>query len=206
MAPGDRRRNRARQSAVGCPCRLKKVDNGSGTIQLIRNSREGHNHEYSAPAWKIPSGIQALADEEVWKGYTPCQVANNLRNPQNGNRQALYLAGGEALRLQDVRNAGSQWLQANPRQTDVEADEICARSWRKLEFQEVLDSLLTKYYELELVTKEWDSSVRDMAIREWIKILGRITGALAAGSGRESKRSCVIRGGGNIVRPMRGQD
>lgn len=35
VAPGDRQRNRASRSAIGCPCRLKKVDNGSGPIQLI---------------------------------------------------------------------------------------------------------------------------------------------------------------------------
>ncbi|GLI75561.1 hypothetical protein PoHVEF18_003818 [Penicillium ochrochloron] len=106
VAPGDRQRNWASRSAIGCPCRLKKVDNGSGPIQLIRNSKQGHNHEYSALAWKITSGIKALAGQEVSKGYTASQVANVLKNPQNGNLQALHLAGGEALRSQDVRNAG----------------------------------------------------------------------------------------------------
>ncbi|KAJ5886632.1 uncharacterized protein N7473_009306 [Penicillium subrubescens] len=218
VAPGDRQRNRANRSAIGCPCRLKKVDNGLGPIQLIRNSKEGHNHEYSALAWKITSGIKALAGQEVSKGYSASQVANVLKIPQNGNLQALHLAGGEALRSQDVRNAGLQLLKANSdsRKRDMEEavnhdigapvdDEIGAPARRKLEIRKILDSIMMKYNELDEDTKEWDPNLRDMAIREWIGILERITGPLRTGA-IEDLTHHVLSRQGEPSRPMRGKE
>jgi hypothetical protein len=125
---------------------------------------------------------------------------NTLKTPQNGNLQALHVAGGEALRPQDVRNAGSQWLQAspNPRERDREEavdDEFGAPAQRKLKIWEFLDNLPFKYDGLEEVTKEWDPNLRDKAIRGWINTLERITEPLRKGTAEDLKNHILSRQG-----------
>lgn len=168
---------------------------------MIRNSKEGHDHEYSALAWKITRAIQALSGQEVSKSYTASQVATALENPQNGNRQALHLAGGKALRSQGVRNAGLQLLKANPdpRKRVLEGAE-------KLEVQEIFDKLLITYNILEEDTKDWDPNLRDMAIQEWIRTLEPITGPLRTGALEDLRNHVLSRQMGGIIgRPMRGR-
>jgi hypothetical protein len=127
-----------------------------------------------------------------------------------GNLQALHSAGGKAFRSQDVRKAGLQLQKANPdpRKSNMEEavnyeigapvdEEIGAPARRKLEIRKILDNIMMKYNELEEDTNDWDPNLRDMAIREWIRTLERITGPLRTGALEDLENHVLSRQGGS---------
>jgi hypothetical protein len=110
VEPSKRQRNRTSRIPMGCPCRIKAVMIRDEVV-ISRSSKEGHNHEYTALHHKNSTAVRLLAMQEVSKGYSVAEVIRNLRNPRNGNLEALRLAGGIQLSLKDVQNAGAAWLQ-----------------------------------------------------------------------------------------------
>jgi hypothetical protein len=66
-----------------------------------------------------------------------------------------------------------------PNYMNKEVDnEIGAPIRRKLEIREILDDLLSRYYDLESSTADWPKELQDEAISTWIKVLNTTTGEL----------------------------
>lgn len=77
-------------------------------ITRVDKDPTGHNHQFEALEYKLPTGVKDIAANEVDKGYTPHQILSNLKNTRNGNLEALALAGSGGLCTKDVHNASAQ--------------------------------------------------------------------------------------------------
>jgi hypothetical protein len=110
---GKQQRNKNSRDAGRCPCIIKMVKNDSFVV-FKRTSKEGHNHDYDAIKHKNSSGVRTMLGTEIEKGYLPNQVRRNLCNARNGNREALYEAGGNHIDRHAAYNAGLAYLEKHP--------------------------------------------------------------------------------------------
>ncbi|KAI9929521.1 hypothetical protein ASPWEDRAFT_172824 [Aspergillus wentii DTO 134E9] len=172
ISPEKRQRNRTVRTPIGCPCKIKAVSDGS--FVTFTRTGDGHNHDYAALGHKITTGVRELAAREVSKGYKPSQIAEILKSSRNGNLEAIQAAGGGALKLKDIHNAGQHRRRSNVEPQSI-TPEVEVPSHRKLQVRGVLDGLFSKYHELESMTSRWPSDVRDEAVSKWINDLDQIT-------------------------------
>lgn len=102
-----------------CTCIMKVVKqlNAIGGVESMTLSlgRGQHNHDQDfADRTKLNDGVNQSIRAEVEKGYTPAEVHRNAQGTHREvNAAALKAAGGSALTLQGVYNAGKDYLRHN---------------------------------------------------------------------------------------------
>lgn len=83
------------------------------TVGPLHTGQHNHTQDY-ADRTKINQGVKKPLKAEVEKGYTPADVHRNAQGTHREvNAVALRDAGGSALTLQGVYNAGLEYLRRN---------------------------------------------------------------------------------------------
>lgn len=119
---GTGQRMKTIRSVVPCKMRLKKVFqyDASGFLQSVNIMPMGecrkHNHDLDyVDQTKINDGVQSALGREVHRGYRPAHINRNIQGVKfEANHAALKAAGGLAMDLKTVHNAGADFLRANP--------------------------------------------------------------------------------------------
>lgn len=114
-------RNKSLRSIPPCPMKMKVIQqlNSTGDVEsvslsLLSGVEHNHTLEY-VDATKLNEGVKQPIKEEVSKGYNPAIVHRNLQGVKwTANHAALEAAGGAALDLKAVHNAGCEFRRANP--------------------------------------------------------------------------------------------